>query len=202
MTIRNGADTSIDATDLGFRCILLDPPWNEKGGSRGADKHYDLMKTADMPRVIMQSPLWRPAKNAHMWMWSTANFVPDALFLMQALGFRYVSMAVWVKPSIGIGQYMRHRQEPLFFGVRGRLHTQDRGVDSVIEAPEELPDDFDDAFKAPRGRHSEKPEEAYRRIERVSPGPRAEFFARLPRPGWEAWGNDPAVQRPEQGVLL
>ena len=187
MTIRNGANTGFDPADLGYRCTVLDPPWNEKGGSRGADKHYDLIETRDLPRVILRSPLWNPARNAHLWMWATANFVPDALWLMGALGFRYVSMAVWVKPSIGLGQYLRHRQEPLFFGVRGRLHTQDRGVDSVIEAP--------------RGRHSEKPGEAYKRIERVSPGPRAELFARAPREGWDVWGNDPAVQ-PEQVVLL
>lgn len=64
----------------------------------------------------------------------------------------------------------------LLLGVRGRLHTLDHGVDSVIEAP--------------RGRHSEKPEEAYRRIERVSPGPRLEMFARAPRDGWDVWGNE------------
>ena len=133
MTIRNGATTALDEADVGYRCTVLDPPWNEKGGSRGADKHYDLIETRDMPRVILQSPLWSPAKNAHLWMWATANFVPDALWLMGALGFRYVSMAVWVKPSIGLGQYLRHRQEPIFLGVRGRLHTRDRGVDSVIE---------------------------------------------------------------------
>lgn len=187
MTIRDGAITSIDEADAGYRCIVADFPWNEKGGSRGADKHYDLLPTSEMPRVAMQSPLWRPARNAHLWLWATANFLPDALFVMQALGFRYVTMLVWVKPSIGLGQYVRHRQEPLLFGVRGRLHTQDRGVDSVIEAP--------------RGRHSEKPGEAYKRIERVSPGPRAELFARTPREGWDVWGNDPAVQ-PEQVVLL
>lgn len=178
------------APDLGYRCLAADPPWQEKGGSRGADKHYPLVPTADIPRVIMQSPLWRPADNAHLWLWVTANFLKDGIFVMEALGFRYVSFAVWVKPSIGIGQYIRLRHEPILFGVRGRLHTQDHGVDSVFE---DLPDDFDDAFKAPRGRHSEKPDESYRRIERVSPGPRAEFFARTPREGWDVWGNDPAV---------
>ena len=162
--------------DDGYRCIAADPPWAEKGGSRGADKHYPLLPTAEIPRVMMQSPLWRPAASAHLWLWVTANFLKDGIWLMEALGFRYVSFAVWVKPSIGIGQYLRLRHEPILFGVRGRLRTSDHGVDSVIEAP--------------RGRHSEKPAEAYQRIERVSPGPRLEIFARAPRVGWDVWGNE------------
>lgn len=125
-------DDSVAEDDAGYRCIAADPPWQEKGGSRGADKHYQL--------------------------------------------FRFVSTMVWVKPSMGIGQYLRLRHEILLFGVRGRLHTKDNGVDSVVEAP--------------RSRHSVKPEEAYSRIERVSPGPRLEMFARAERPGWDVWGNE------------
>ena len=172
--------------DAGYQCIAADPPWNEKGGSRGADKQYDLLPTSEIPRVMMQSPLWRPAKNAHLWLWVTANFLEDGIFVLKALGFRYVSFAVWVKPSIGIGQYIRLRHEPILFGVRGRLHTQDHGVDSVIEAA--------------RGRHSEKPEEAYRRIERVSPGPRLEMFARTPRAGWDVWGNEVGGAAEDRGA--
>lgn len=169
-------DDSVAEDDAGYRCIAADPPWQEKGGSRGADKHYQLIHTADIPRVMMQSPLWRPAARAHLWLWVTSNFLEDGLFVLQALGFRFVSTMVWVKPSMGIGQYLRLRHEILLFGVRGRLHTKDNGVDSVVEAP--------------RSRHSVKPEEAYSRIERVSPGPRLEMFARAERPGWDVWGNE------------
>ena len=182
----------------GYRCFVIDPPWNEKGGSRGADKPCRRARAAlpptphHIPRVVMQSPLWQPAASAHLWLWVTANFLEDGLFVMRALGFRYVSFAVWVKPSIGIGQYLRLRHEPLLFGVRGRLHTQDNGVDSVIRDAV-LGEGVDDAFEAPRGRHSEKPEESYRRIERVSPGPRAEIFAREKREGWDVWGNEVAA---------
>jgi hypothetical protein len=34
------------------------------------------------------------------------------------------------------------------------------------------------------------PEKAYAVIERVSPGPRVEMFARTQRPGWAVWGNE------------
>jgi N6-adenosine-specific RNA methylase IME4 len=158
----------------GYRCIVADPPWNEKGGSRGADKKYELMKTPDILRTMLQAQCWRPAENAHLWLWVTSNFLEDGLFILRGLGFRYVSSAIWVKPSIGIGQYLRLRHELILFGVRGRLHTQDLGVDSVIEAP--------------RREHSAKPDESYQRIERVSPGPRLEMFSRRDRPGWDVWG--------------
>ena len=43
---------------------------------------------------------------------------------------------------------------------------------------------------APRGRHSAKPACVYADIERMSPGPRLEMFARARREGWAAWGNE------------
>ena len=45
-------------------------------------------------------------------------------------------------------------------------------------------------FNWPRGRHSAKPEEFFVLVERVSPGPYLEMFARERRPGWDAFGNE------------
>jgi N6-adenosine-specific RNA methylase IME4 len=42
---------------------------------------------------------------------------------------------------------------------------------------------------ARRGRHSAKPDEMYRRIERLAPGPYVEIFARQHRPGWVSIGD-------------
>jgi hypothetical protein len=38
--------------------------------------------------------------------------------------------------------------------------------------------------------HSHKPEEQYGLIERISPGPYLELFARRRQSGWHAWGNE------------
>jgi N6-adenosine-specific RNA methylase IME4 len=35
-----------------------------------------------------------------------------------------------------------------------------------------------------------KPDEQFAVIERCSPGPYLELFARRKRPGWSAWGNE------------
>ena len=75
-----------------YRCIVADPPWNERGGGkikRGADRHYPLMKTPDIACMLL-APAWRPAESCHLWLWVTDNFLPDGLLVMDALGFRYV----------------------------------------------------------------------------------------------------------------
>jgi N6-adenosine-specific RNA methylase IME4 len=165
-----------------FHTILMDPPWNETGGGkikRGADRHYPLVKTPDMPRVILSAPVWRPAVNSHLYMWATASHLPDALWLMAACGFKYKTHAVWVKPYMGLGQYFRMRHELLLFGVRGRgfaCKTQSRALQSVVEAA--------------RGAHSAKPNEAIQLIQARSMGPYLEMFARAPRDGWTVWGNE------------
>jgi N6-adenosine-specific RNA methylase IME4 len=47
-------------------------------------------------------------------------------------------------------------------------------------------------FAGPRGAHSQKPEAAQDLIERVSPGPYLELFARRQRPNWDVWGTEVA----------
>ncbi len=183
-----------------YRCILMDPPWNETGGGRikrGADRHYPLMKARDMPAAILGSGVWRPAKDAHLYMWVTNNYLPKGLWLMEALGFTYKTNIVWLKSGrAGLGQYFRGRHELLLFGIRGR------GKAAEVCTPRR---DLTSAVVAERGRHSEKPADSYALIEARSAGPRIEFFARRARPGWDAWGNEApradasAPQEPTQG---
>ena len=190
-----------------YRCILADPPWPESGGGkikRGADRHYTLIKTKEeILRVMLQSEFrvecvpslgiprhtkqaWMPdPEGCHIWLWVTNNYLPWGLWLMQALGFRYISNVAWVKAEQresmfkpqkpGLGQYLRGQHELLLFGVMERLKAESKGVTAIV---------------APRRKHSQKPTEAYELIERVSPSPRVEFFARVAREGWDAFGNE------------
>lgn len=162
-----------------FPCIMADPPWNESGGGkikRGADRHYKLLKAPGIIQVMLCSPFWIPAENAHLWLWVTNNFLKDGLHVMEALGFRYVTNFVWVKDRIGLGQYLRGQHELCLFGVRGRLPSATRSESTVVQAP--------------RGEHSAKPVEAVEKIEAISPRPRLEMFARARREGWAVWGNE------------
>lgn len=166
-----------------FGTIAMDPPWMERGGGkikRGADRHYQLLKTADMPGVIWGSGVFQPAEDCHLYMWATANHLTDALWLIEALGFRYVTNAVWVKPGgAGLGQYFRMKHEHLLLATRGKgynVRTDARNLGSIVSAA--------------RTKHSRKPPEAYELIEARSKGPYLEMFARESRPGWAVWGNE------------
>ena len=64
-------------------------------------------------------------------------------------------------------------------------------------------DRFDDPglrswIEAPRGPHSEKPDVVREMIERASPGPRLEIFARKLTPGWFAFGHEIATPLVDQ----
>lgn len=179
-----------------FRCISIDPPWPESGGGRikrGADRHYNLLKSPhDILAAIYQSDVWGVALHpqekvvvgpnrdgCHLWLWATNNYLEDGLFIMKALGFRYVNKLTWGKMKNGkiqkgIGQYFFGSDEVCLFGVMGRLARKER-VPSLLLAE--------------RDQHSRKPAEAYKMMETVSPGPRLEMFARGPRKGWTTWGD-------------
>lgn len=203
-----------------FSCILCDPPWSESGGGRikrGAQVHYPLMKTKDIIAKLTpmlygfmgQTPAGEPyfhapafpvADNAHLWIFSTNNYLEDGLEVMRALGFRYVTNVAWAKMEVaggiggrgrlwlaqrpGLGQYLAGQHELLLFGVRGKLPARWKDKTSGARRQGTL-------LCAPRREHSRKPDETYDLIENVSPGPRLELFARGPaRAGWEVWGNE------------
>lgn len=169
-----------------FKTLLADPPWLERGGGRvkrGADRHYPLMSTRD----ICALPVHRVVDDsAHLYLWATNNFLCDGLSVMYAWGFRYVTNIAWGKVrngrvQQGLGQYFRGAHELLLFGVRGRVPYRTTADGKRAQYPS--------LVLEPRGEHSRKPDVFHRIIEKVSPGPYLELFARRPMPGWEVWGN-------------
>jgi len=83
-----------------YKTLLADPPWNETGGGRikrGANRHYPLLKTEDIPRVILESGYWLPDENAHFYLWVTNTFLVcgDGVWVMKELGFRPVCLLTW-----------------------------------------------------------------------------------------------------------
>ena len=61
---------------------------------------------------------------------------------------------------------------------------------AVRGKPLRLAADVHQVVIAPIGEHSVKPDEVYRRIERLYPGPYLELFARKQRPNWMCWGDE------------
>lgn len=171
-----------------FKTVVMDPPWLEVGGGgRGAQNHYSVSKTSDMPDIITSCPYWNQIeKDAHLYMWVTNSFLADGLWLMKQLDFKYMTNIVWVKHRIGIGQYFRGKHELCLFGTRGRgfaVKTETRKITSVINANRTI--------------HSKKPDEFMEMVEQRSHGPYLEIFARRERENWTSWGNEIATAEDE-----
>ena len=157
-----------------YSTVLADPPWERnQRGSRGAARHYPLMSL----EAICALPVQRlVAADAHLWLWVTNGTLHDGRTVMDAWGFSYRSCLTWIKPRFGLGQYLRNQTEHLLFGVRGKAPVLFRSQGTW--------------FYAPVQEHSHKPEEQYAIVERCSPGPYLELFARRKQAGWRVWGNE------------
>ncbi len=167
-----------------YKTVYADPPWNEQGGGkikRGADRHYDLLNTVDIIKLIKEIPI---DKNAHLYLWVTNNFLSDGLKVMNELDFRYITNIVWVKDRFGLGQYFRGQHEICLFGVKGKLpykHQIDPNRSCCNETT---------VILAKRTKHSKKPFEMYTKIENTSFPPFIELFARERHDGWDCYGNE------------
>lgn len=159
-----------------YRTIVADPPWRYGNTStRGAaEDHYPTMSIEDLCDLDIDE---RAALDAHLYLWVTNNFLREAFDVMDAWGFAYKTCLTWVKPQMGMGNYFRGVTEHVLFGARGGLKTQAR--------------DIRNSFGAPRQKHSAKPDLFYDLVEKASPGPYLELFARRARLGdWSYWGNE------------
>ena len=160
-----------------YRTITADPPWGGKeaqqGGNYGAINHYDLM-TLDQIKAMPVANLCE--ENAHCWLWVTNAVLEQGFEVLRSWGFVPRSIFTWVKPRMGLGVYLRNATEQVLLGTRGK-------------APVLCKNQPNWGF-FPRLEHSHKPEEFYKIVERVSPGPYLELFARRKFPGWHIWGNE------------
>ncbi len=171
-------DALLDAVASGeqrpFGCIYADPPWKYgNSATRGnAHQHYPLMPTDD----IVALPVGQlAAPRSHLWLWTTTTFRQDAVRVLEAWGFEYKSEVIWNKGTMGTGNYTRVQHEILLLGSRRTLTTLTGSLRSVVSIK--------------RGKHSAKPEAFRSLIEKNSPAPRLELFARKRSPGWTLFGN-------------
>ena len=160
----------------GFATILVDPPWPLQSG----EKHY---RTMSQTRIKALPVGTLAARDAHLWLWTTNALLPRAYEVAAAWGFTVRSPLTWVKFRLGLGgrYQLRNATEQLLFCTRGKAPLGSRSQPTW--------------FNAPVTEHSRKPAEQFAIIERVSPGPYLELFARR-RPEsnqpWAVWGDQVA----------
>lgn len=168
-----------------FPLIYADPPWkfdiySEKGLERTPDQHYPTLSDREIIdfEVSGRTMAEVAASKAALFMWCTSSNLERALAVMRGWGFDFKSSAVWVKDKTGLGLVFRNQHEVILYGTKGAMPGPQFQPPSV--------------FNYPRSRHSAKPIEVRKAIEKMYPDfnetSRLELFARDTAKGWTSHG--------------
>ena len=183
-----------------YACIVADPASKfssytsiqsaNPSSRRDNERHYRVMAFDELAALPVRD-LAAPT-GCHLFVWTSGPFLPQAIALVSAWGFKYSTRAfTWLKTKrgwdgvsplaeddfhIGLGLTVRHQTEMVLLGRRGNCRRQRKDVRELILAP--------------RREHSRKPDEFYRRVEAYCEGPYVDLFAREQRPNWDCWGDE------------
>jgi N6-adenosine-specific RNA methylase IME4 len=179
-----------------YGTIVADPPWRysatseakpqEGRSSRMVEGHYPTMSVEEIAALPVAE---LAAERSHLYLWVTnprlygnnrdsGGKTLTPLDIVEAWGFSYITLLTWVKTGApGMGFYFRGMTEHVIFAARNKCPIPTDKRESNV-------------FTAPRGRHSEKPDNFMDLVERVSPGPYLEMFSRRARFGWDTWGDE------------
>lgn len=187
--------------DAKYSVVYADPPWDQKAGpnlsggykvvggkqvfnaksSRSEDLPYKTMSVAQIAALDVKNIV---AKDAHLYLWVTNKYLLEAAAVIEAWGFKYSTSIIWQKNIMGggLGGAYRISHEQLLFCTRGSLKAKDKIVGTVFNVKRPYVNGFPC--------HSKKPDFFAEMIDKVSPGPRIELFARTKRENWHSWGNE------------
>ena len=184
-----------------YRTIVADPPWDVKAGPASGDytlgpdgrQVWNLSSTRSRDLAFptmtvdeIKSLEVPAADDAHLYLWTTNGYLPDAFEVIRSWGFTYSTTLVWCKTPFGgggLGGAWRITTEYLLFARRGSLRAKGSHVGTWFHLKRE----YDERGKP---QHSRKPAAFLDYIESVSPGPYLEMFSRRSRLGWDTWGNE------------
>lgn len=183
-----------------YSTILADPPWRfQNRTGKMAPEHQRLLRYPTMTlEEICEIPAAKAsAANSHLYLWVPNALLSEGLEVMKRWGFKYKSNIVWYKTrkdggpdGRGVGFYFRNVTELVLFGTRGQMRTLKPGRTQT------------NIMVTRKREHSRKPDELHEIVERCSPGPYLELFARFRRDGWAQWGNENVEQNSMTGVAM
>lgn len=181
-----------------YRTIVADPPWPGlwwSGGDRKAglssgstrvyeqaEAAYELMSIEDICALPVAALV---DVDAHLFLWTPDLHLIEgnAARVARSWGFEPRRVLLWwAKRNYGLGKFPRPAHEAVLVCARGSLPFTATDVGSV----QEWKQPYANGAKV----HSAKPDGMVDLVERVSPGPYLELFARRQRLGWDTWGNE------------
>jgi len=172
--------------DKKYNIIYADPPWKYQDKlpkmHGGAERHYPCMATESIKELPVETITM---ENSCLFLWSTFPFMPDALEVITAWGFKYKTNAfTWIKRNksdsgfwFGLGRWTRGNAEVCLFATKGKPTRVNNSISQLIFAPVT--------------KHSRKPPEVRAEIVNLLGDiPRIELFARQKVEGWDSIGFD------------
>lgn len=156
-----------------------DSDWWGRSVGRKSKIPYECMEVCDIKALEVPSE-----ESAHLYLWTVNRHIESAYGVCRAWGFKPSQLLAWCKPPIGLGfggAYC-NTTEFVLFCRKGSLRHKQR-ENSTWWA-------WSRPYENGHISHSSKPEAFQDMVERVSPGPYLELFARRTRLGWATWGNE------------
>ena len=161
-----------------YDVVVVDPPWPVAFQAREVRPAQASLTYATMSVEAIRALVLPLADVAHVWLWTTHRFMPDALACLDAWGLTYSCCFVWTKPGgmqpMGLPQM---NSEIALYGRKGpALFLETAGLQT--------------GFQAPRGEHSAKPEVFYAMVRQATAGRRLDMFNRRTIEGFDGWGRE------------
>lgn len=155
--------------------VLADVPFafNNQTTRAASSTHYSVMTAEELKSFRFS----HDESSCLLLFWAWNSLLIECLDIVKAWGFIYRTNIVWIKPHMGLGNYVRSAHELILLATKGKLKLplSTRHISWFIAETRE---------------HSRKPEMQYDIAEILGKPPYLELFARRPRPGWTSIGDE------------